>query len=985
MNKAVTIRRIVSAICAAAGSTAAVPALAQSATQLEEVEVTGTYIRGEGAIGNQVQTIDSAALAASGKATLSEIVRELPLNFAGGVATGDNNRGGQDNTSAGANLTGGSGINLRGLGALSTLVLVDGRRVAASGQFGDFVDISSIPAAAIERVEILPDGASALYGSDAVAGVANIILKKDFEGLQLTGRAGTMTQGGGDEGLISILWGGRSERGRLVAGYEYSDRGRVRAEDRDFNGGDLSDRGGINWPIYTSRAGTAANIFAGGAAFNGAVAWSVPQGPGTGLTVANLIPAANGMGNSFDPWAGWDILPAMERHSVFVNADLDVSERVNLRARARYTNRSGDYRTGYEDVFSSLPNTSPYYIAGVSNNFGVLIDDQLTHRQVAADSFAAELGASVELGRDWQVDITVSYSREEQERLSQQLRDTNIGDRVLSGPSTAAAPSSLACSLMGLTTANIGSIATPTTAQQYCAALNYAAYNPYSTEPLSEAVLNQLLGFEDLSFNSWVRQVTVLADGPLFSLPAGQVKLAVGADYREEFIDGQLNFNFRSIRPMNVPYGATDREMKAVFAEVAVPIAESLDLSLAVRHEQSRGLGDFDSTDPKFGIRWRPLQSVTLRASYGTSFHAPPMRFAYNGAQPVPGGNAIFYANAFYSAPCNTTLVQLNGFSGTPGSPTGNCTFTGMVVSGGAGPILKPEDAKTWSVGLELQPVQLPDLRLSVNYYHLKVDNRIVRITSGTLGGILSNYFATGSSPYISNLDFDPDDAVVAALFADPRFTGKAGPGPDRTPAQIAGIIYATQTNLASLKTDGFDFNVGYRFDLGDHGDLRLFANGTVVSSYDVQAVAGAPFVNKLGRYESIGNPVRFRSRQGVAWNHGPFEAVATANYTDSYVCESGCYVPGAGGVPGLNSSPVRIGSWVTLDLQLSYDLGGLGGLFEGTRVSASILNAFDEDPPFIDSGRIVTGNAPEPYDGANATINGRAIALTFVKSFGKL
>lgn len=971
------------------------PVLAQDVgpEQLEEIVVTGTNIRGAGPIGNAIQTVDAEQIARSGRATLAELLRELPMSFAGGVAQADNNRGGQDTSSAAANLTGGSGVNLRGLGALSTLVLIDGRRVATSGQFGDFVDIANIPAAAIERIEILPDGASAVYGSDAVGGVVNFILKRNVEGLQTLARFGTLTEGGGDEFQASAVSGHAWDSGDFVIGYEYNDRARVAAADRDLNG-DLSSRGGVNWPLYTTRVGAAANIFAGGAAFNGNVAYTVPRGPGTGLTVGQLTPAAGGFGNSSNPWADWDILPEMQRHSLFLTFDQDVADGIATHGSVRYSRRDGHYRTGHVDIYNSLPSTNPNYIAGVSNNFSVLLDDVLTGRDVQVDSYGADLGVKVDIGGDWQLDVSGSYSREAQARDSTLQRDANIGDFIIGpGGGIVSAPNSATCSLMGLNSSNIGSIAAPTAAQRYCAGLNYETFNPYSTQPLSAQVLGQLIGYEHLAFDSWVRQGTIKADGTVLELPGGSLKLAVGVDYRKEHIDGELDFNYRSIDPVQMSYGATERDVKSAYAEFAVPLfgkgnslagLRALDLSLAVRHEDSHGLGNFTSTDPKFGLRYKPIESLTLRGSYGTSFHAPPMRFAYDGAQPVPGGNAIFYANAFYTAPCDTTLVTLNGFVGTPGSATGDCTFTGMVVSGGAGSVLKPEEADTWTAGIEFLPESAPGLRLSANYFDMRIDNRLVRITSGTLGGILANYFVTGGSPYINNLVFDPDDALTAALFTDPRFIGLAGPGPTRQSSDVAAIIYATQTNLASLKMGGLDLGASYGFQTGV-GDIELFANGTLLLSYEIQGTPGARYEDQLGVYEVTGNPVKLKTRQGLSFKRGPFSAIATVNYTESYECVSGCYVPDAMGAPVLNTSPIRIDEWITLDLQFDYNFesdGQSNGLFSGAGLGLSVLNATDEAPPFIDTGRIMTGNAPESYDAANAIISGRAVALTLTKRF---
>ncbi len=963
---------------------AAAPAWSQEAVIEDElIVVTGTNIRGADVIGSAVQSLSSDDIAKTGKATIAELMRELPVNFAGGVASSDNNRGGQDTSSAGSNMTGGSGVNLRGLGALSTLVLVNGRRVAVSGQFGDFVDISNIPVAAIERIEILQDGASAVYGSDAVGGVVNIILKRKVDGLHTVARLGTTTEGGGTEYQASAVWGTAWDNGNLVLGYEYNKRENVRASQRGMNG-DFSDRGGVNWPLYTSRAGAAANIFTAGAAYNGAVAYTVPNGPGTGLTVGDLTPATGGFGNSFNPWDGYDILPQMERHSLFLSFDQEVSDKVSLYGGLRYTDRDGAYNTGYANFFGTMPATNPNYITGVSNNFGVVIDDVPLSRDVRVKSLAAEGGVRIEMFGDWMADATLSYSREKQNRQSMLLRDSNVAERL---PSGAFAPSSVACSLMG-------TVATPTTPQQtFCNSLGYETWNPYSTQGLSAGLVDQLIGYEDLTFNSDVLQGTVKFDGTLFELPGGGVKLALGADYRKEKINGTLDFNYRSIGDREVAYGTTKQDVISMFAEASIPIVSeanaipgiaALELSAAVRHEMSSssGLKEFTTTDPKFGFRYAPFEGFNIRGSWGTSFHAPPMRFQYNGSQPVPGGNAIFYANGFYSAPCNTTLVALNGFSGTPGSPTGSCSFTGMVVSGGAGPTLTPETAETWTLGFDFTPAAVPGLRVSANYFNIEIENRLVRITSGALGGILANYFATGSSPYINNLVFNPDDALVQSLMDDPRFIGLSGPGPTRTAGDIAGIIYATQTNLAKLKMKGLDIALNYAFEAGNLGAFELFGNGTLITSYKVEGAPGSGFQDKLGVYESTGNPVKFKSRQGISWNKGPVSLTVAANYTDSYKCETGCFVPNATGAPVANTAPIKIDSWLTFDLQLGVDLSGFGGAFQDAGLTFNALNVFNQDPPFIDTGRIVTGNAPEPYDASNATIIGRTVALTLTKRF---
>jgi iron complex outermembrane recepter protein len=970
-------------------------AMAQSAPEagpIEEVVVTGTHIRGAAPVGNNVQSIGAAKLAESGKATIGDFLRDLPINFAGNVATSDNVQGGQEASPAAANLTGGQGVNLRGLGALSTLVLVNGRRVQLSGQYGDFVDVTNIPVSAISRIEILQDGASAVYGSDAVGGVVNFIMKRGGDGATTSLRVGTTTEGGGREVQATQSFGTSWDGGQFFVDYEYNLRDRVWASDRSslYNGGDLSPDGGVNWRRFAGRASTAANIFAGTPVANGTVAYSVPGGAGTGLTVANLIPAKDGVGNTYDLWENFDVLPRMERHSFYASFDQDLGRKAHLYGDFRYTRRQGNYRLGYATLYGTLPSTSPYYIPGTTNNFGVRIGDRGLHRDVSVDSFGGELGVRYDLFGDWKVDVNGSFGLENQSSYAMLLRDTNIYDKVLNGSTTASAPSSVTCALSGINAANVGALpGGGTAAQRFCAGLNYTPFNPYSTLTTPDSVLNELIGYTSLNYQSWIAQGSVTTDGTLVTLPGGPVKVAAGLDARRERIDGTLDYNSRSILDTHVPYGATARSVFSAFAEAVVPIVgkenrlpfvQALDFSAAVRHERSSGLGSFRTTNPKLGLSWKPVDDVKIRASWGTSFHAPPMRYAYNGPQPVPGGNAAFLNASTYLAPCNTTMVRLNGIVGTPGG-TGNCTLTAIAVSGGAGPGLKPETSSTWTVGMDLTPRFVPGLELGFSYFNIKIDDRIARINGGSVPSILSQYFATGSSPYAQNINLNPTLAQVNALMVDPRYLGQTGTGPVQSAADVAAIINATQANLASLKMSGMDLSANYTLDTHRIGSFDVFFNGTVIFNYDVQSTPGQPFVDQLNQFASVGNPVSFRSKQGIGWTSGPWRAIASVNYVGGYACKSGCYVPNpVTGAPQLNTVPVKIKPWTTVDLQVNYDLSGLGNWGRDALLSLSVLNVGNARPPFIDAGNSLTDALPDPYDAANASVIGRTVALTLTK-----
>lgn len=957
---------------------------APSTTQLDTVVVTGSNIRGADPAGNAVQVIDAEQIKASGKATLGDFLRDLPANLAGGVGMSDNVQGTQDASVAGSNMTGGQGVNLRGLGALSTLVLVNGRRVAAAGQYGDFVDISNIPVNAVSHIEVLLDGASAVYGSDAVGGVVNIITKRSDDGAQTSVRIGTTTQGGGTQTQVGQTWGTRWDRGGLIVGYEFNRQDNVLATDRDiYNGGDFSNRGGVDWRSATARAGSAANLFSGTAVANGSVAYSVPGGSGTGLTAADLVAVGDGVGNTYNPWEQVDVLPEMRRHSLFLGFEQAVGESTELFGDLRYTRREGEYNQGYQALYGSVGPDNPYFIPGVANNYGVLVDDRPLRREVDVDSFAASVGAGFDLAGSWRGEATLSYSREKQGRDSDVQRNANIYD-YLATPAggRVQAPTSIQCS-QGLA-ANATAAA-----QAYCAGLNYQYFNPYTTEALPEAVLAQLIGYENLSFTSWLAQASFKVDGDLFELPGGTAKLAAGADWRRENIGGELDFNWRSIAAQHESFGTTERDVGALFVELALPFigkdnqkafARKLDVSLAGRYERGSGLGDFDTFNPKFGIDFKPTDSLTLRGSWGTSFHAPPMRYAYDGVQPISGGNGAFMRADLYNAPCDTTLVPLNGVSGTPGG-SGNCTFTAIVVTGGAGSTLKPEESETWTLGFDYAPAWAPGLKLGASYFNLQVDDRIVRIQGGTLPGILAQLFATGTTPYINSLEINPDVSRVQELIDnDPRYLGQLGAGPVQSAADVAMIVNATQLNLASLKMDGIDFHLDYGWDTDAFGAFDLFVRGTWLESYETQSVPGASYVDQLGKYSSVGNPVQLRSQQGIRWSHGDLRASLTFNYVDSYECASGCFVPNALGRPVAATAPVRIDAWKTFDLNVDYDLSRVGGFLDGARVSFSAVNVTDRDPPFIDGGTAANDVLADPYDAANATVLGRSLVLAFDK-----
>ncbi|MEO7688351.1 MAG: TonB-dependent receptor, partial [Sphingomonas sp.] len=399
---------------------------------LGEIIVTGTRIRGRGPVGSPVVTIDRKAIDESGYATTQQIAQSIPQNFMGGIneATAP---GGTVGANTGANGTRGSSINLRGLGPTSTLVLLNGERPPLGGFAGAFADISMIPASAIERVEIVADGASAIYGSDAVAGVVNIVPRLDFTGVEASARIGT-ADGDSQEYQASLLLGKRWSGGHAMIAYEFYHRDPLRAADRPFATDDLRPYGGIDHRAAYADPGT---IYAGGKSF------AIPAGQnGIGLTAARLTA---GTVNLADSWIGADILPQQQRHSVFAAVRQDLASNLRFHANALMTIRTFDEadRPG-RDARRTVPVTNAFYVDPIGTHqpvgvqYGFQRDLGNESRRGIASAYGGTAGLEAKVG-PWSVNANATYGRDYERYTGYNLVNTARLALALADPNPATA------------------------------------------------------------------------------------------------------------------------------------------------------------------------------------------------------------------------------------------------------------------------------------------------------------------------------------------------------------------------------------------------------------------------------------------------------------------------------------------------------------------------------------------------------------------
>ncbi|MEP1384694.1 MAG: TonB-dependent receptor [Paraglaciecola sp.] len=964
--KLTLLSTMVSSILISYGATAqSDEELEKEESNIEKVVITGSNIRGATVVGGEIKTIDTEAIEATGRSTLADYLRELPSNLAGGVGNSDSVSSGQDTGPSGANLSGGQGVNLRGLGALSTLVLVNGRRLASAGQYGDFVDLTTIPMSSLSRVEILQDGASAIYGSDAVGGVVNFVTKRYVDAPITKLKLGTATTGGADEVSFSHLHGAEWDGGNASFGVEYHSRGAVRMTDRKrySQGSDFSSFGGVNWPKYSISFDKKPLIFSNGTAgVNATVGATVPEGSNESLTNSDLIMLDDDFTSPYNIYEGRDILPDTQRYTVFGSFEHDITDTVQVFGDLRYSKRENDYDTGHAIIPDyPLTTASPYYIEDIDSSlsassgiyFGLVLDDVLQKREAEVEHISGQLGVTFDLFDDWYGEGIISYARDLQTRSTYRLRDASGSDII-------------ACALGNSAVAGCdGSV---------------IALNPFSTESLSDEQISQYYGYENLEFDSQVIQASFKADGTLFSLPAGDVMLAAGVDFRQEMIDGYLNSNTLYIDPIEGPYEETQRDASSVFVEAFIPTLEYLDLSIAGRYESFTGTGEYETFNPKVSLDYHLNDDLTFKASWGTSFHAPPMRYEDDSPQPTSGGNASFLLNVSRYGACDTDYVEFNGIVGTPGAEGEQCSFTVLINSGGAGSgVLEPETAETFTLGFTYEPELAPGLAITASYFELQVDDRIQRIQSGTFNEILTEFFATGTSPYISALNINPSEEEAQAEMDKEKFLGTFGiSGVADSASDVVMIVNATQTNIASLREKGVDYNVTYDFDFGS-AKAGVYFSGTYLTEYALQAAPGLEYENELGHYTATGTPVQLRARQGFWAKWNDINVNLTINYTDSYECDI-CYVDTGTGV-SVTETPIKIDSWTTVDLNVGWDLSKFdSGLFDGMQLSFMVSNLFDQSAPFVDASTGVDDALPDAYDSANATIIGRTVGLQFSK-----
>ena len=859
---------------------------------VQEVVVTGTSIRGVATPGSPTVSLSREDFATSGVATSSDLARMLPQVINLGA---DESRlgGAQDGA---ANTTRVSGINLRGIGNEATLLLIDGRRLAPAGVIKSLYDPNVIPSSAVERLEVVVDGASAIYGSDAVAGVVNIITRKNFKGAETVLRYGMAD--GTNQKIASQNLGYTWDGGGFFAAIEHNERDNLPGADRDFASTDRRSRGGSD---ARSTLASPGNILAG------TTRYPLPSTNGVGVTPSQLTA---GTANLFDDGSFADLLPDQKRDSIFLNAHQSFGA-FDAWYQGWYSRRKFSERVAPASGQLRVPNTNAFFVApaalgtptSVTVEYRFLAEDSDPRLSGHENAQQNAVGLTFDAGHDWQISGYANLS-------------ANHGFQRRGAITNGAA----------LTAALASN--TPAT-----------AFNPFGNGTYNvtnnPGLVDIIIANRDTYGTSTANDYGLKADGPLFTLPGGSVRFAAGVERHDNEFRQRLDAN-------NVlASGATTtklvlnrRHNVSEFAELFVPVVgeanavrgvREISLSLAGRREDYSDFGS--TTDPKVGITYRPINSLTARATYGTSFRAPSL--------------------------VDTSEQIHNIFIQNLTDPVGTGGVTRGIFHNGGRATLQPEEATTWSFGLDWRPQgALAGFSASATYYRVDYSDRIDVVPATALTS------PSVYSPYIVRRPAATDVAGTAAFNALVQsFLSNADlQSPVEPVTNINAIVDGRRANLGSLKQNGLDLNLAYAFDTGI-GAWRVGLDGAKILDLTRSTAPSLPYVDVL---DTFGNPVDLRARLSLGWTLGGWRANAFLNHVSGY--KNTAVTPN-----------VNVDSYRTVDATVAYDFADNTGVLSGVNLSLNAQDLFDANPPVVLNGTV-------SWDNQNVSPLGRLVSLVVTK-----
>ncbi|HLM52631.1 MAG TPA: TonB-dependent receptor [Pseudoxanthomonas sp.] len=928
LRDAITIALAVSTttLASAGAALAQEASTSRQATNLDRIQVTGTRIRQvDLETAQPVLAITRQDIERQGFQTVADILQNTsavgtpPISRASPLSSGEN--------------VGGNYISLRNLGAQRTLVLVNGKRqgISTSG----LSDISQIPAAAVERIEILKDGASSIYGSDAIAGVINIITRSNFEGATASAYYGQYGEGDGRTTNGDFVIGFTGDRGSLTVAAEWGNEDPVKSSARAFsafprsslhptdNWTTVGQFGGFQ-PLWNERALFPQAVFPNPTATNPNPAGSrlilrpggnprlpadyvrqdTVTGGCTAATLANPGPGTCVPGNTADKSntnQQTDLRTGLERKSLYVDGIFNITDNLRFRTDLLYSNRVAERQVAGFPLQATTPAVGgPATMAANSyfNPTGAPISNWWRRgwevpRVSTSDLTTYRFSAALEGSFGWAdrvFDWDVSYLNNTNKLNQSGFGDFNIAAvRAGVGPSFLNAQGRVQCG-------------TPAAPIAFDACVPFNPFLPAGVAGPGGLTNNPQLQnalFQELHATGETETTIMAANlaGSIFNLPAGELGFAIGVEHRKEA--GEFSPDALAVTggSSTLSAGPTrgDYSVDEIYAELQVPIladlpfAKELSINLASRYSDYDTFGD--TINHKFGFKWRPVESLLIRGTRAEGFRAPTLNDLFGG------GSQTF---SFYTDPCdvqfgssanNTTTRQncINGVGGQGALGAAGNTYrqlrqgltpittapdqTPVPFTSGSNLLLTPETALSKTLGLVWSPGFAEGLNLSLDWFNIRVDNTIVADTPTT---ILNDCYVQGIASRCS-----------AALFVR-----------DPTQGNIPIVTFGNR-NAGYREVEGYDFDIAYRFTTDNWGKFSLVSN-TTYTSKDVFISTNDRRVpiSSVGLAGTASTTFRIRSNLNLSWEYGSFGVSWMARYYSSMKESCAYFTPSAANVP---------------------------------------------------------------------------------------
>lgn len=897
LSKAVRLA-IAFGAASATAFTASVTAAEEEEAKVEKIQVTGSRIqRADIESASPISVFSAEDLAASGHVTIEGFIQSIP-SMNGGM------NGRQTNNGSG----GAASASMRGLGSARTLILINGRRTATG-------DLNTIPMGFIERVEVLRDGASTIYGSDAIAGVINFITKRNFEGAEVIAQYDVTGESDGEGRSLSVTLGNSSNRGNAVLSLEYSDRKAIWQGDREFSAIPWGERNGER-----VMAGSGANSFG---------TWT-PYDPTSPYFGSNDDPTSPYFGQGawvVDPQTGalrrydqtidsYNFAPAsylvtpQKVFSANATANYELTKDVTAFLEAGFTNRQSDQLMAADGTFWGARMTADHPNNPIGEDISVSRRlEETGGRSFRQDYYAYRMVAGLEGSFDngWAWDVSYNYARYTDASLDIGRANPGRYNKMLSPAACNADPK---CAAVGIWNPLEANSLTP----------EQLAYASVPNSPLTVGVNKQFMA-------------NLTGDTGDFSFDAGSIGWAVGYERRDTSLvvtpdGGAVVGEIYSVTASPTEGSYSVDEM---FAEVNVPLlagvtgADRLDVSAAVR------MSDYDflssHTTAKFGVEYVPVQGLLLRATISDGFRAPSITNLY-GPQSE--------SNISYVDPCHqwgtSAVSQITKDNCASEGLSPNIQLTNLQSASivGGNPDLGPEESESYTVGFVYSPNFVQNLSIAVDYYNIEITNglgapSVTALVSQCYG---SENFSAPACDYIQG----PTHPIVNR----PALPGSDYRALAANPI-VSGIMATTQ-NIATFETSGIDFDVNWHTDLlGGRFNVRL--DGTYLRSYDYQSLAGTPILEMAGKFGADpnfgGRPAAFsklRSNLGLSYSVDNWNLLWVARYQS--------------GVDNLNFNAANlsnsVGTYIYHDIQGGYTFQN------NLSLTAGVRNLFDKQPPYV-------------------------------------